>query len=112
MNCDEARATSVVAVVDEAQVGPQVLRAGALADAVEHVRPRRQPGIRGRLGQDRWQKLWKLLTDIRAAVATPTASSIRAAQLGRRLDVVGQDEELLGEEVLAASRAATARARR
>ena len=60
----------------------------------------------------RWQKLWKFATVTRAAVAAPTASSIRVAELARGLDVVGQDQDLFGEEVWLSLRAARRRVRR
>ena len=48
----------------------------------------------------RWQKLWKLLTVMRARDGGPTASLDPLAQFRGGLDVVGQDQELLREEVL------------
>ena len=45
-----------------------------------------------------WQKLWKLLTLMRARTAGPTVSSRRRLELLRGLDVVGQDEDLLRDE--------------
>ena len=47
----------------------------------------------------RWQKLWKFETERRALVVAPDGSLDPLAELTRGLHVVGEDEELLGEEV-------------
>ena len=60
----------------------------------------------------RWQKLWKLVTVMRARVGRADGRVQALLELARGLHVVGQDEEVLGQQAVAASRAATGPARR
>ena len=48
----------------------------------------------------RWQKLWKLLTGMRARPRRRRVASSRSRSSARRLHVVGQDEDLLGQQVV------------
>ena len=65
-------------VIDQGQARPDVPDEQELTDAVQHIGPRRQPTSGPDSVSTRWQKLWKFATVTRAAVAAPTASSIRS----------------------------------
>ena len=75
-----------------------------LADAVEHVRVRRQPGIGRVLGQDPVAEAVEV-ADRHAAGGRRRRQRLRCGpELRRGLDVVGQDQDLLRDEVLVRSR--------
>ena len=87
-----------VAVVDERELGPDVAQEEDLADAVEHVRVGRQPGVRRRLGQHPVAEAVEVRDGHPRAGRRPDGVVEPRLELLRRLDVVRQDEDLLRHE--------------
>ena len=87
-----------VGVVDERELGPDVAQEEDLADAVEHVRVRRQPGVRRRLGQHPVAEAVEVRDGHPRPRRRPDGVVEPSLELLRRLDVVRQDEDLLGDE--------------
>ena len=85
-------------VVEERQVGPNVAQEQHLTDAVEDVGLGGQAGIRRGLGQDPMAEA----VEVADAQACPGSRSDRGldpvAELLGRLDVVRQDQDLLGQQ--------------
>ena len=88
-------------MIDERQVGEDVAQEQHLADAVEHVRPRRQPGVGRVLGQDPMAEAVEVRHRDAAANGGADRGVQPVPQLARGLHVVGQDQDLLGQQVLA-----------
>ena len=87
-----------VVVVDERELGPDVAQEEDLADAVEHVRVRRQPGVRRRLGQHPVAEAVEVRDGHPRPGRRPDGVVEPRLELLRRLDVVRQDEDLLRNE--------------
>jgi hypothetical protein len=88
-----------VAVVDEVEVRAQVADEEELPDAVEHVRVRRHVRLRRALAQHSMTEAVEV-RDRQAGLCCRANSLFNPLlELARCLHVVGQDEDLLGEEV-------------
>ncbi len=88
-------------VIDERQVREDVAQEQRLADTIEHVRPSRQPGVARVLGQDPMAEAVEVRHRDAAANGRPDRGVQPIPQLARGLHVVGQEQDLLGQQVLA-----------
>ena len=87
-------------MVDQVEVRPELAEQEQLADAVEDVRVAGHVRIGGALAQDPMAEAVEV-RDAQAGGGRGAHALVDPlAQLARRLDVVGQDEQLLGEEVV------------
>lgn len=86
-------------VVDEVEVRAQVAQEQVLPDAVQHVRPRRHPGLRRRLGQDPMADGVEVRDGQAGGLGHPDGVLDALAELGRGLHVVGEDEQALRLEL-------------
>ena len=85
-------------MVDERELRADVLEQQDLRHAIEDVRPRRQPGIRRVLGQDPLAEAVEVGDGHPGACRDADHLVQASLELLRGLDVVGQDQEVLGEE--------------
>ena len=97
---DERAEPPLRPVVDEMEVRPQVLEEQHLGDAVEDVGARRQPGIGRVLGEDPLAEAVEVADRHARGGGHADGCFDPCPQLRGRLDVVGQDEDLLRQEVL------------
>ena len=89
---------AATAVVEEGQVAADVAQQQQLADAVEHIGLRRQTRVGGRLGEHAMAEAVEV-ADVEASArgrADPLLEAL--SELLGRLDVVGEDEDLLGQQ--------------
>ncbi len=99
---DEVTEVPVGAVVDQTQVGSQVLDQEHLADAVEDIGPWRQAGVGRVLGQDPLAEAVVVADRHPARHRHPDRRLQTLAQFRGRLDVVRQDQEMFRQEAVIA----------
>ena len=87
-------------MVDESQGGAEVAEEEQLAHAVQHVGVGRETDFRGRFGQDSVAEA----VEVADGHPRPDRGADRLLdpllELSRGLDVVGQDQDLLGEQAI------------
>ena len=86
------------AVVEQRQVTPDITQQQQLADAVEHIGLRRQARVSGRLGEHAMAEAVEV-ADVEAGASSRADAILEAlSELLGRLDVVGEHEDLLGQQ--------------
>ena len=99
---DDVRVRVVVRrVVQQPQTGHEIAQEQQLADAVEDVRPARQPRLASVIGQDPLAEAVEVADRHPRRTCDADGRLDPLAQLGGRLHVMSQDEEVLGEQSLA-----------